>query len=255
MNQITEKQIQTVEDNQPNMPEVIDTGAAMISMIERIAMDPNLPIERLQKMMEMQETWEDRKAKKEFSTALSMAKSEMVPVVTNQKNKQTNSKYADLCAIDLAITPIITSHGFTPSFYPVKSDLEKHYGVGCTLSHNAGHEKEYSIDIPVDNAGIKGTVNKTAPHALSSSMTYGRRILKTMIFDLATTDDDGNGAGNGVLIDEDHLKEIRLMIEDTGTDISAFCNYFKIDSLVDLPLSKLDDAITSLNIKKAKNNG
>jgi len=241
-------------DNENKLPETVDSSNAIISMIERIAMDPNLPLERLQTMMEMQERYEDRKAKLQFSEALTAAKIEMPQVLTNQYNSQTKSRYSDLAAIDRGISPVITKHGFTMSFYPEKSSMENHYGVGCTLSHNGGHDKEYHADIPADNAGIKGTVNKTGTHAFGSSMSYGRRYLKTMIFDVSTVDDDGNAAGRGLVVDEGQLKEIRSLIEDANADISLFCNYFGIESLVDLPASKFNDAVTSLNLKKAKNN-
>ncbi len=89
-----------------NAPVYRGGDAPMISMIERIAMDPTIPLDRLEKMLDMKERMEDRaredeerQAKKAYFAAMSKGQAEL-PVVTNtRKNSHTNSTYADLAAI------------------------------------------------------------------------------------------------------------------------------------------------------------
>jgi hypothetical protein len=64
------------------------------------------------------------------------------------------------------------------------------------VSHAGGHTRRYHIDLPLDDVGSGGKVNKTKIQARGSTNEYGRRYLARMIFNLATRDDtDGNGNG------------------------------------------------------------
>ncbi len=61
-----------------NAPVYRGGDAPMISMIERIAMDPTIPLDRLEKMLDMKERMEDRaredeerQAKKAYFAAMS----------------------------------------------------------------------------------------------------------------------------------------------------------------------------------------
>ena len=169
---------------------------------------------------------------------MAAAKAEMPQVLKNRRNKQTDSNYADLEAIDKAISPVISKHGFALSFFPAKSDLPDHYAITCEVRHKAGHTVTHNADIPADEMGIKGTVNKTKTHAFGSTMAYGRRYMKTMIFDVATADDDGNAAGGDEPITEDQRADLLELIEETETDVSKFCKFLKINSVAEMPMSK-----------------
>ena len=248
-------QVQKIENQE--VATVQDMGSAMLSMFERVILDPSVPVERIEKMMEMQERWEARQSEKLYSEALAAAKAEMPTVLKNKKNNQTNSKYADLEAIDKAISPIISKHGFSLSFFPAKSNLEGHYGVTCEVRHEAGHKVIHEADIPADGMGMKGNANKTATHAFGSTMSYGRRYLKTMIFDIATGDDDGNAAGkqDQEPITENQFERLQDLIEKTETDIAKFCQVMKIESLKELPSADLGKAERLLEAKAEKMKG
>jgi hypothetical protein len=57
--------------------------------------------------------------------------------------------------------------------------------------------------MPADGKGARGNDVMTKTHATGAAITYGKRYLLGMIFNLAVTrDDDGNGAGNGDWVDE-----------------------------------------------------
>lgn len=251
MAETAKQEIQTI-DQSTELANVQDMGSAMLSMFERVLLDPNVPVERVEKMMEMQERWEDRQAEKAFSEALAAAKAEMPQVVKNKDNQQTRSRYADLEALDKAISPVISKHGFSLSFSPAKSEIADHYGITCEIRHEAGHKETHHADIPVDGTGMKGNANKTATHAFGSTMSYGRRYLKMMIFDIATGDDDGNAAGNGEPISDNQMQQIMGLIEETGVDIEQFCKYLKVDAIKNLPVSKFDGAIAALESKRGR---
>src|SRR5690348_14516166 len=86
-----------------------------MAMIDRALTSGATP-ETLGKLMDLQERWEASQAKKIYDEAMQKAQSEMRPVLMNADNDQTKSRYATYEALDSAIRPIYTRHGFTLSF-------------------------------------------------------------------------------------------------------------------------------------------
>src|SRR5262249_1970996 len=135
-------------------------------------------------------------SKKAFAASMRAAQAEMRPVAVDSNNPQTRSKYASYHALDLAVRPIYTKHGFSPSFNTGAGAPEGWVRVICTLFHDEGHAREHSIDMRADGKGAKGGDVMTKTHAVMSATSYGRRGLLGMMFNLAIDkDDDGNAAG------------------------------------------------------------
>jgi hypothetical protein len=85
-------------------------------------------------------------------------------------------------------------------------------------------------------------------HATGSAVTYGRRYLLMMIFNLSIgdRDDDGNGAGTDtqqqVALTAAQIEELHRAIVDAGADINRFCRVYGIEQVADLPADKLIEA-------------
>lgn len=174
----------------------------MVSMIERIAMDPDVPIERLERMMDLKDRHdanqrEDqrREAERAFNCAMAKAQAAMPTVAKSKKNDHTRSTYADLSDIEEQAMPIAYKHGFSVSFNPGGKDDNGNLLVNWTVMHEDGHTKEGQAGFPLDAAGAQGKTNKTGIQAMGSTMTYARRYLICNLFNIATDDDtDGNGS-------------------------------------------------------------
>jgi len=218
---------------------VASETAALISMIERAARDPNVDIDKMERLFQMRERIVRESREAAFNAAMAAAQEELRPVVRKLQNKQTNSSYADLAAISEGADPIIHKHGFGCIFSEFQSERERHIGVRIKVTHAAGHSDSHDFHIPVDDAGIKGQVNKTPVHAYSSTLTYGRRVAKCAVFDIATKNDtDGNQPQNepqGVISD-DQQAELMALITKAEIEIDAVLEYHKIESLADMPV-------------------
>jgi len=169
-----------------------DQGS-IISAILSAAKDSSIDINKLERLMSLRTELEADQRRIEFNAAMTAAQAEIEPVVRKKANEQTRSKYATLEAIHQMVVPVVTKHGFSMTFGTEDSKIEGHYRIVCQLSHRSGHSERYTADIPIDRAGLKGNDNKTATHAFGSTMSYGRRYLTLLIFNVATMDDnDGN---------------------------------------------------------------
>jgi hypothetical protein len=226
---------------------------SFLEFIAQAARDPAVDVSKMERLFEMRERMLARDAHLQFNAALKQAKEQMPAVLKNKYNEQTKSHYANLESVSDAMDPIITANGFSLTFGTAPTTLEGHYLVTCTLAHEGGHEKAYEAPIPIDSAGIKGTANKTLTHAFGSTMSYGRRYLKMMIFDVKTTDDDGNSAGKPVeeveFISDEQLAELRAAMKKTNTDEAKFAAYLKEPTLGALTVTKFEQAMAALRAK------
>jgi hypothetical protein len=246
----------TVREQAPsNVTNVTDP---MIAMIERVVLDPNASIEKLEKMLAMRERLEDRaleerKREQELSylKAFADCQKELKVVVKNKDNKQTNSRYADLAALAEQADPIIHKHGLSTSFEPAGTNEKGEQRIRWTIAHKDGHIRSDVADLPADKAGAKGTVNKTDTHAFGSTATYGRRYLKLMLFDIATADDDGNAAGSPLISPAQH-DELLALADEVSADKAAFCRYFEINSFADIPAKHFDKAKKALEQRRGR---
>ena len=234
-------------------------NTSMVSMIERIVMDPSVPIDRLKEMLTMKERMEDRarededrQAKKAYFAAMSQCQSELPVVTKTQKNSHTNSKYADLAAIETQAMPIIHRHGFAVSFQPDGYNDKGELRILWEISHAEGHCRNGVGEIPVDGAGSQGKVNKTGTQAFGSTATYGRRYLLCMLFNISTgEDDDGNKPKEPVKkITDEQVMELRDLILSVEADEKKLLAYIKLDSLNDIAADRFDDVVAVVNRKR-----
>lgn len=189
-------------------PPAIPEANSILAVIERAAKTPDVDIDKMERLFALHERAIARQAEVAFNDAMRMAQGKVRLVVRKKFNKQTESRYADIAAVNDAIMPVATEHGFSISFGTSECPLPGHMRITAAVSHSDGHTRHYQADVPSDGVGIKGTPNKTATHAFGSTMTYGRRYLLLLIFNVSTADDDGNSSSGSVEITDERLQEL-----------------------------------------------
>lgn len=175
-----------------NLPVEPPLADSLLNFVARAMADPTINVDKLEALLRIQREIVADDARLQFNRAMSVAQGEMQPVIRDAANDQTRSKYARLETIDAAIRPIYTRNGFCLEFNsePIEGPNER---IVCEVSHSAGHTKRFQLEAAPDTVGPQGKANKTALHGLGSTVSYLRRYLSVMIFNIATTDDtDGN---------------------------------------------------------------
>jgi hypothetical protein len=223
----------------------------LLAVLSRMMADPSVDIERIERGAVLYERALARDAETAFNTAMAQAQEEMRPIAANANNPQTKSRYAKYDALDNAVRPIYSKHGFSLSFYQGEGAPEGHIRVQCKLSCGGHTERPY-LDMPADGKGAKGGDVMTKTHATGAGVTYGRRYLLGMIFNLVIGEDnDGNDASAGDMITQEQLTELIVLADEVGADKAAFCKYMGIDSFAALPAKNFGRAVTALNRKRA----
>jgi hypothetical protein len=171
----------------------LTTSNAMISVIERAAINPDVDMDKMERLLAMQERIFAKNAEIAFNQAMSEVQREVPQIKKRNTNQQTRSTFARLEDINKELTPVYTAHGFALSFGTADSTTEGWIRTTCKVTHTEGHSKDFFVDLPVDDEGAKGNVNKTKMHGAGSTMSYARRYLTLLIFNIALTDEDNDG--------------------------------------------------------------
>jgi hypothetical protein len=186
---------------------------SLLNFVARAVKDPSIDVAKLESLLRLQREIIAEDARLQFNRAMSAAQGEMQPVLRNAANDQTRSRYANLEAVDAAIRPIYARHGFCLEFNSEPID-GPNVRIVCEVSHIGGHSKRYTLEAALDLTGPKGNGNKTPVQGLGSSVSYLRRYLMMMIFNLATSDDnDGNARGARPSDDRQRTAPGRLSLE------------------------------------------
>ncbi len=230
---------------QPQALEPAQVGTLLERAIER-----GVDADSLQKLVALQERILDRQAEQEFAVAMRQTQAAIQPVLKTRLNKQTESYYATLEALNKAVVPVYTQYGFSLSFGTEDSPTEGYIRIVCDVFHIGGHTRRYHFDLPLDDVGIAGKTNKTRVHASGSTLSYGRRYLTMLIFNVSTTDDnDGNG-GKPPLITEQQVADLEALAQEVGADVAKFCQWFKVGSLAEIHASNYSRAVKGLEAKR-----
>lgn len=189
-------------------------------MLIQTAMESGCEPEKLAQLLEIQKQWnaeqerkEDRAAEKAFNAAMAVCQAEMQAVVATHLNSQTTSKYADHFDIDKVARPIYTKHGFSLTFTTSRSEVDKHIKLTAKVRHQDGHCEIYEDDYPIDDAGLKGTTNKTAIQAKGSSQQYAIRYMTKGIFNIVVRGEDNDGQRAPEVITSDQVAKLNVLME------------------------------------------
>lgn len=239
------------EAKQLAMPNVPEAPTGMVSMMERLALNPDLPVEKLEKLLDMQLKVRALEAETAFNAAMTEAQSEMRRVSADANNPQTNSKYASYGQLDRALRPIYTKHGFAVSFdegaAPEGSVLALAY-----VSHSGGHTRTYRKTMPIVTTGIKGNAMMTATHGAAAAGSYAKRYLLKDIFNVAIGEDDNDGNGpKGEPISEKQAAEIEALISEVGADKAKFLAWVEVERVEDIPAKLYKTCVRQLEKKRS----
>lgn len=157
-----------------------------LAVIERAVMNPEIDVDKLSKLLDVQERWQAKQAEMDFNAAMARLQPKLpyIPKRAGIKNKsgQIQSWYAKYEEVDRLVRPLYVEEGFSLDF---DTNGSKYY---VTVSHVSGHKKRHELELPKDSSG-----NKNDVQAVVATVSYARRILLCMAFNIITMDEDDDG--------------------------------------------------------------
>ena len=163
-----------------------------------MAVEQGADLDKLTKLMDLQERWESGEARKAFTVAMTGFKSEPMEILKkkNVSFSGTSYNHAELSDITEAIGPALSKHSLSYR-WDIRQDSANSITVDCILTHISGHSERVTMSAPPDDSGKNNKIQQIA-----SSTTYLQRYTLLAVTGMSTKgmDDDGRGtepdAGN-----------------------------------------------------------
>lgn len=243
------KQINRIPDTHISPPlTAIQGEPSLMNLIANMATDSGADVAKLEKLIELQNSVLDREAKKEFARDFIKMKPRLPRVISLHKNTQTSSMYAKLEDINRIIDPILAEFNFATQ-HKIVAQTEKLVTVRVELWHVSGHIESTDLSMPLDDAGLAGKTNKTAVHAIASTIMYLRRVGECALLNISTGQDtDGNTTKGPITMEAAALFDTRLRsVSDKA--LPNFLKWAGFESITDLPanlMPKWEKAISNM---------
>lgn len=255
MNQTVTTAAESIQTLPANVP-ASEYSISLISMLERAAKDPAVDIDKMERIWKMVESSRDREAKAAFDAALAEMHPDL-PIIRKNgtieiraKDPKTgertgpiiqSTKYPKWEDINEAITPVLAKFGFALRFTPGTME-DGRVKVTAILSRG-GHREEAWLPLVHDSTGSKNAIQ-----AVSSSTSYGKRILATSMLNITTRGEDDDGKASEALeyITEQQVAELTKLIVDTGGDVAKFAEFTKVESLANIYASRYEAAVEAV---------
>lgn len=140
-------------------------------------------LERLEKLMDLHERWEDRQALKAFNQAMADFRSESMEILkTRYVDIAGGAKFwqAELGEICDEVIPNLSKYGLFHTWVPRRTENGEEE-ISCVIHHALGHKSEpTTIPAPMDKSG-----NKTEGDARTATRTRLQRYTFLMACGLA----------------------------------------------------------------------
>jgi hypothetical protein len=170
----------------------------LVLMIERLVTNRDVDVEKLERVIALQERIVDRNAKAAFVAAFARMQAKL-PEMDEQgrilaRDGTVQSTYARNEDIQRTLKPILAEFGFGLSFRTEWPDPGTLKVVGM-LAHVEGHTRESAFQSTADTSGSKNAIQ-----ALGSAVSYGHRYTSKDLLNLTSrrVDDDGQGTASRV---------------------------------------------------------
>lgn len=227
-------------------------GSPMMRMIYQAASNPNMAVETFERYVEIIRQVKADEAKEAYHAAMNACQSELTRVAADASNPQTKSRYASYPALDRAVRPIYTKHGFSLTFGTEDGAPPDHMRLVCHVSHSGGHTVDHRIDMPADGKGAKGGDVMTKTHAMGAAASYGQRYLLKLIFNIAVgEDEDGNDPIDpNDWIGEQQVNDLVALMDEVGADREKFLRFLRVDTLAHLHKRRFQEAVKALEAKR-----
>ena len=248
MEQVTKKSSSEIIKKKDEI-QTVNSPAEMI----KLAVSGGADLDKLEKLLSLQERWDATEAKKAYHRA--MAEFKVVPLKiekdrkVNYKTDKGSVKYnhASLANIVEKITKELGKYGLSASW---RTQQNGQISVTCRITHIQGHSEETTLSAQADSTGSKNSIQ-----AIGSTISYLSRYSLLAILGLAAydQDDDGISAEPIDFIDEKQRSIIFDHINSTKTDEAKFLQYLEIKSIESMPKSIYQKALNALKTKENKN--
>lgn len=220
------------------------------AMLLNLAIEKGADLDRLEKLMDLQQRWEANEARKAYTAAMSAFKKNPPEIekdrhVTYKTNSGTvDYHHASLGNVTGTINSALGLHGLSAAWDTEQT--EKGIKVTCKITHIMGHFESTSLTAASDTSG-----GKNAIQALGSTISYLSRYTLLALSGLATHDMDDDGKASDVeYITAEQTATIKEGLEAKSVDLAKFLAYIEAESIEKILSAHFNKAMASVKAAK-----
>jgi len=237
-----EKQVSIVEVKAP------------AQLIELAIEKGGIDLDKLEKLMVLQERHEANEARKAYNNAMAEFKAKPPAIKKDKKvgykpkdgGRDVSYAHASLYNVTESINKELSKYGLSASWSTKQNGT---ISVTCKITHVKGHSEETTLSAASDMSGSKNAIQ-----GIGSTITYLERYTLLALTGLATQDmdDDGKKAATEY-IDEKQKSTLVDMLTEKSVSMEKFCSKFNIKELAELPKAKYQQAVIAVGaVKRSK---
>ena len=239
------------------LPAQVPEGANDAGSLMRLAIEEKVPVEVLERLMDLHERVDRRNARAAFFEALAAVQEEM-PDVRKAKTAKIKTRgggsysytFAPLEQITRTIRPVLRQHGLSYS-WTTEDGGQGVLNVVAILRHVDGHEERATFPVPTGTDAAMSDAQKNG-----AALTYGKRQSLTSVLGLTTADDDVDGQATGAgdkgeqKVNAGQVADLEALVQETGSHRGKFLQWLDVTSLDDLTMTQYHNAVKELERKR-----
>jgi hypothetical protein len=205
-------------------------------------------LDKLERLMALQERWEANEAKKAYVQAMADFKRNPPTIVKDKEASfggNKGYKYANLAQVASVIGKALSEHGLSASWQTEQTNGT--IRVTCRITHVNGYSESCSLEASPDTSGSKNAIQ-----AIGSAKSYLEKYTLLSLAGLAADDqdDDGNSTGTTETLSDEAAANLDSLATEVKADMPKFLKYFKIKEIGELPASRYAEAVKLLEAKR-----
>lgn len=228
-----------------------EMASELLAFIRMAATDPSVEVTKLQALLDMQDRVLAKQAIADFHAAFARLPPFHVKrnglIDMGSKGSMKFATWQDMIGV---IQPFLDTEGFRLSFDSVPNANGGGMIVTGKLLHvYGGHFMTASIPLALDTGAGRNNLQ-----AMGSTLSYGKRYTTEMLLNIVRDLDDDDGKSGGIVyVNDEQIKQIVTLLEETKSDRVAFLRWMNVEDIDQIEMGKpFTAAINSLNTKKAK---
>lgn len=234
----TQGELVTIE----SAPVPATTQAATPMLLLEKALESGADLDRLEKLMEMQQTWERNEARKAYVAAMAAFKADPPELHKNKTVAYGNTgyKHATLDHVAAEISKAMAPHGLSFT-WDVDTSVPGTILVTCIVTHVQGHSERVSLPGAPDTSGSKNAIQATG-----STVTYLQRYTLLAATGLAAKDQDDDGRGSEPVeynITDEQAAEIDALFDEVGANKDRWYKHWGVEKTSDIKQGAQYDSV------------
>jgi hypothetical protein len=171
--------------------QTVNPSENILAVISRAAADPGCDVEKMERLLDMQERVMNKAAEMESNQAFDRFQSDC-PQLNKTKaivvQGRARSHYCSYEEMMRTVRPIMKNHGFSDRFDTATDQDGQISSVTCTISHSAGHSWQSTFPVAPDTSGSKNAIQ-----AIGSALSYGKRYAFAAAMGVVFKNEDDDG--------------------------------------------------------------